>query len=162
MLPLLLLALAAAPTARARTSSPRDLAAIQQVMSDFQTAIRTHDGKLLFSLMHDWHVLFAMPPSPEMLASARAVDPSYAGLRPGGLQRFVEFITTSKDKLDERILNPVIAQDDDVAVVTFDYQFLENDVVQNEGLETWQLTRRDGKWKIVSVLWSFHPPKARP
>lgn len=156
MLSLALLCALAASPARVRDTRPEDLAAIRQVMTDFQTAIRTHDGKLLFSLMHDWHILFASPPTPELVEQTRAIDPNYAGLRPGGLQRFVEFIAGSKDKLEERFLNPTIVQDGDLAVVTFDFLFLENGEVTNAGLEVWQLTKRAGQWKLVSVMWTNH------
>jgi len=50
-----------------------------------------------------------------------------------------------------------VTQDGHLAWVTFDFEFLQDSKVVNRGLEVWQvLHAADGKWKIMSVVWSSH------
>ena len=41
--------------------------------------------------------------------------------------------------------------------MNFDYEFLVGDTLSNYGVEAWQMVKRDGQWKILSVVWSMHP-----
>jgi hypothetical protein len=50
------------------------------------------------------------------------------------------FLSTSKDKLEEKFHKIDIRQDRDLGLVTFNYDFVVNDKVTNSGLEHWQLT----------------------
>ncbi len=57
--------------------------------------------------------------------------------------------------VEERFYNVRITQDDNTAVVMFDFDFRINDKITNHGLETWQMMKnKDGDWKIASVFWS--------
>lgn len=73
---------------------------------------------------------------------------------------FVKYITESKEQLEERFYNVKIAQDADLALVLFDYDFRENSKVTNYGIEIWQLFKVEDNWRIISVTWTSKPPKS--
>ena len=137
-------------------STPEDIAAINKVVQDFQTALKAKDVKLLSSLMLNSSILWASPPSPERIATVReTVDVNFDGVSPMGYPGFAEFIATEKQVVEERFYNVRITQDRHVAFVLFDFDFRIGDKVINHGLEAWQMLKAtDGKWKIVSVYWS--------
>ena len=68
-------------------------------------------------------------------------------------------IRREKGTIEERFYNIRITQDDNTAVVMFDFDFLRNGKISNHGLETWQMMQdKDSKWKIASVFWSSKGP----
>jgi ketosteroid isomerase-like protein len=139
-------------------STPEDTQAINKVIADFQAAIKTKDAQLLTSLMVDENLLWASPPPPQVLANARAkVGPNFRNIPEGGFRRFRDFIASSKVPVEEKFYNIRITQDANLAWVTFDYEFLQDNRAGNHGVETWQMMKdADGQWKIVSVFWSTH------
>uniref|UniRef100_A0AAU6WIV1 Nuclear transport factor 2 family protein n=2 Tax=Chryseobacterium TaxID=59732 RepID=A0AAU6WIV1_9FLAO len=64
-----------------------------------------------------------------------------------------------KGHKQEKFKNIRIINDDVVASVTFDYLFLEEDKVTNWGTESWHLIKAEGKWKIVSIIYSYENAK---
>lgn len=139
-------------------ASAADTAAINAVVNQFQTAIKSHDAKLLSSLVLNSNILFDAPAPPAAIAVVRGrVDVTYDGLRAGGFNQFSRFIGESKDALEEKFYNVQITQDGNVAWVMFDYEFVSNGKVSNYGVETWQMMQNaDGQWKIASVMWSMN------
>lgn len=137
-------------------TTPQDIAAIEKVALDFRTALKTKNTALLSSLMIASNILFSSPPSPAEIADIRAKhDANYTGLQVGGYESFAKFIRTEKEPIDERFYNVRITQDDNIAVVMFDFDFVKKTEVVNHGLEVWQMMKdKDGKWKIASVFWS--------
>jgi hypothetical protein len=67
----------------------------------------------------------------------------------------------AKKPIQEKFYNVKITQDGHVAWVVFDFEFLNDNVVSNYGVEAWQMYKTDGKWKILSVVWTNRgaPPK---
>lgn len=143
-------------------TKPQDTAAIEQVVADFQTAIKTHNPKLLSTLVLNSNILFASPAGPALISAIRGKqDTVFDGLPGGGYARFASFIGQSKDAIEEKFYNLKITQDANVAWVMFDYEFVENGKTTNYGVETWQMMLdAEGKWKIVSVVWSTKLPPA--
>lgn len=45
-------------------------------------------------------------------------------------------------------------KDRPLALVAFDFTFLEDGKVTNSGLEHWTIARIDGEWKILAVVWT--------
>jgi len=142
------------------TSTERDTAAINKVIEDFGTAIKTRDSRLLSTLVLHSNILFDAPRDPEGIAMLRnKVDVNFDGIRAGGYSDFARFIGTTKDQVEEKFYNVKITQDKNVAWVMFDYEFVVNSKTQNYGVETWQMMKvADDKWKIVSVVWTINPP----
>jgi hypothetical protein len=152
---------AADPIASRRQTSVDDQRAIEKVVRDFQLALKSKNTRLLSSLMLSSSILFVSPFPPDRTEEARAtVDVNFTGLPPGGFYGFAEFIKGSKVPIEERFYNVSITQDAHLAVVTFDFEFVEGGSVRNHGLEVWQLLKTDRGWKIMSVVWtSKGPPK---
>lgn len=145
-------------TGSKRVSTPEDRQAIERVVEDFRQAIIEHDGKKLSKLILNSRILFASPGDQKSVDATRAYDVNFDGVGVGGFNSFVNFISTSKDRLEERFYNVDIKQDGVLAWVNFDYEFYENDKLSNYGVEAWQLHKTDGVWKIFSVVWSSHSP----
>ena len=87
--------------------------------------------------------------------SARKYNAQFDGITQSALDGTAKFLSTSKDKLEEKVHNIEIRQDGDLGLVTFNYDFVVNDKVTNSGLEHWQLCKIDGQRKILSVTWTF-------
>jgi ketosteroid isomerase-like protein len=143
------------------TSTPQDLQAINKVIDDFQVALKTKNTKLLSTLVLNSNILFDAPGSPRDIAFAHEkYDTTYDGLRAGGYNSFARFISEAKGTVEEKFYNIKITQDANLAVVMFDYEFLEDGKAQNYGIEVWQMMKvADGKWKIASVMWTMNRPK---
>ena len=138
------------------TTTAEDQREIRQVVADFQTALKTKDMRLLHSLMLNADIDWVSPPPPEAIKKIREnLDPTADGLSAGGFRGFARFIRESKVPVEERFYNLKITQDGHVAIVMFDYEFVEDGKVWNYGIETWQMLKNvDGKWKIGSVWWT--------
>ena len=137
-------------------STPQDTAAINKVIADFQTALKTKDVRLLSSLMMSSDIMFANPARPADIKRAQAeFDVNFTGFNPAGYSQFASMIRREKALIEERFYNVRITQDDNTAVVMFDFDFRFNGKIENHGLETWQMMKnREGEWKIASVFWS--------
>ncbi|SDF30977.1 protein of unknown function [Massilia sp. PDC64] len=150
----LLLALCLAAPAHAADA---DVAAIRQLVQQFQTAIVARDGKTLGSLFVQeggswWSVL-----DEPTYAAAKARNPAARRLEPSTWQKFAEFVTHSARPVEERFHDVRVDTNGTVASVWFDFDFLVDGKVTNRGSETWQLVRTDDGWKIVAMLYSVHP-----
>ena len=70
-------------------STPEDIAAINKVVQDFQTALKTKNVKLLSSLMLNSNILWASPASPKGIAEVREkIDVNFYGVNPMGYPGF--------------------------------------------------------------------------
>lgn len=139
-------------------STQKDTEAIMQVTQDFRAAIVEKDAKKLSGLLLNARILFASPASPERTKKVREdLNVHYDGIDTAGAVGFLDFIGKAKEPVEEKFYNIKITQDRHVAWVMFDYEFLQNNAVQNYGIETWQLVKTpEDKWKILSVVWSSH------
>jgi len=146
------------PHRGSRQTSKQDVQAIEKVVRDFQVALRKKDTVLLSSLMLDSNIVFASPVPPELTRQARdTVDVNFTGLPSGGFGRFAGFIRDSK-AVEERFYGVQITQDANLAVVMFDFEFLEAGVIKNRGMEVWQMMKTPSGWKILSVVWTSKGP----
>ena len=137
-------------------SNGDDLTKIRGVLEEFRQDIIRKDGYAITKLMLNPNVLFHHTNTQEEIDSARKLNAQFDGIGPSQLDGFVKFLATSKDKLEEKFRNIEIRQDGPLALVTFNYDFVENDKVTNSGLEHWQVCKIDGQWKILSVTWTSY------
>jgi hypothetical protein len=100
------------------------------------------------------NVLFHSLDDQEDVDSARKYNAQFDGIDPSGLDGTARYLSTSKDKIEEKFHNIEIRQDGNLGLVTFNFEFLVNDKVTNSGVEHWQLYKIDGVWKILSVVWT--------
>ena len=63
-------------------------------------------------------------------------------------------VTTSSDRLEERLTDPAIESDGSIAMVWGDYVFLINGKVDHCGIDHFNLVRDNGAWKIADASWS--------
>lgn len=136
-------------------SNGDDLTNISGVLEQFRQDIIHKDGAAFRTLMLNPDVLFHHINNQREVDTARRNNAQFDGIGPSQLDGFARFLATSKDKVDETVHNVEIRQNGDLGLVTFNYDFVINDEVQNSGLEVWQLCKIDGQWKIVSVVWTI-------
>jgi hypothetical protein len=139
-------------------ASTNDYESIMQVTTDFRSALTSKDTTKLEGLLVSSSILFTSPRAPDSVRKARAQGDTRAnGISGSGALDFLQFVATSKGAIEERFYNIRITQDKHVAWVMFDFEFLENGIVTNYGIETWQMIKTaDESWKIMSVVWTSH------
>lgn len=65
---------------------------------------------------------------------------------------FVERLpTTGATKLEERLSDPLVRIDDDIAVVWVPYKFFIDDKLDHCGTDLFSLIRRDGRWFVSGI-----------
>jgi len=138
-------------------SNGDDLTKIQGLLEEFRQDIIRKDGYALTKLVLNPDVLFHHTNTQEEIDSARKYNAQFDGIGPSQLDGFAKFLSTSKDKLEEKFQNIEIRQDGPLGLVAFNYDFVINDKVQHSGLEVWQVCKIDGQWKILSVIWTIYP-----
>lgn len=140
-------------------SNADDLAKISSLLDEFRQGIIHKDGDALKKLMQNPNVLFHPINSQEEIDNARKLDAQFDGIGPSALDGFAKFLATSKDKLEEKFRNIEIHQDGNLALATFNYDFLVNDKIANSGVEHWIVCKIDGQWKILAVVWTSYDAK---
>ena len=131
-----------------------DLTKIHSVLEEFRQDIIRKDGYALTKLVLNPNVLFHSIDQKDV-DETRKYDAQFDGITPSALDGFAQFLSTSKDKIEEKFNNVEIRQDGPLALVTLNYDFVINDKVTNSGVEVWQLCKIDGQWKILSVVWTI-------
>ena len=137
-------------------SNGDDLTRIRGLLDEFRQDIIRKDGYAITKLILNPDVLFHHINNQEEIDSARKSNAQFDGIGPSQLDGFAKLLATSKDKLEEKFRNIEIRQDGPLGLVTFNYDFVENDKVTNSGLEHWQVCKIDGQWKILSVVWTVY------
>ncbi|MET0936421.1 MAG: nuclear transport factor 2 family protein [Luteibacter sp.] len=127
------LALAAADASSAQAADERAVLAPVQAFFD---GMAKYDGK----------------------AMRAAVQPegSVALLRDGKVVRmtlgdFADKLKPGKDSIEERIHDPLVRIDGDIAIVWAPYEFLVNGKVKHCGTDAVNLVRLDGRWLIAGI-----------
>ena len=145
------------PVHAAKTNADADVAAIREVVQQFQAAIIAHDGKTLGSLfMPEGGAWLSVRDEPAY-AAAKARNPAAPRMMRSTWQKFADFVQHAAKPVEERFHDVRIDTNGTVASVWFDFEFLEDGKVTNEGSETWQLVRTDDGWKIHAMLYSNSP-----
>ncbi|MCS0582610.1 nuclear transport factor 2 family protein [Massilia pinisoli] len=155
VLPLILAACLAAPAHAATTNADADVAAIRQVVQQFQTAIVARDGKALGVLFVPQGGAWLSTLDERTYAAAKARNPAARRMMPSTWQKFADFVQHAAKPVEERFHDVRIDTNGTVASVWFDFDFLVDGKVTNQGSETWQLVRTDDGWKINAMLYSI-------
>lgn len=64
---------------------------------------------------------------------------------------FVERIPESTEQLEERIHDPQIRIDDNIAIIWAPYEFFIHGVIDHRGTDVVYLIREDGQWLIAAI-----------
>lgn len=131
-----------------------DLAALRQLVQQFQAAIVAHDGKALSGLFLPGQNFWLSVLDDGAYAAAKAKNPAARKVTASTSQKFADFVAASDKPVEERFTNVRIDTNGAVASVYFDFDFLVAGTVNNRGSETWQLVRSEDGWKISSMLYS--------
>lgn len=67
---------------------------------------------------------------------------------------FAAGIKPGPERFEERLLDPAIEIDGDIAMVWSPYVFLIDGKVHHCGVDHFDLVRENGSWKIANVTWS--------
>ena len=153
-LSLVLAACLAGPAHAAAAAHDADVAAIRQVVQQFQSAIVAHDGKTLGTLFVPQGGAWLSVLDDATYAAAKARNPAASRLESSTWQAFADMIQHSVRPVEERFYDVRIETDGTVGSVWFDFDFLVSGKVNNHGSETWQLVRTDDGWKIQAMLFS--------
>lgn len=129
---------------------------IEQVIARFQTAVIKKDkaalGELFLSTNNSWIAV----PTEATYRIVHAKHPKARRFMPGSYTEFVDFISTSPERMEEKFSNVKIETDGAVASVYFDFVFLSDGERQNHGSETWQLINTGSGWKINALVYSIN------
>ncbi|WP_294230299.1 hypothetical protein [Chryseobacterium sp. sg2396] len=135
---------------------------IHNVIRQFKESIIRKDSAAFHSLFHEnplvWTSVVKNRSQQKRLEKNPANRKNYFK---DTYQNFFRYIMEKGHK-QEKFKNIRIINDDVVASVTFDYLFLEEDKVTNWGTESWHLIKAEGKWKIVSIIYSYENAKFFP
>src|SRR5215469_7670998 len=104
-------------------SNADDLTKIRGVLEEFRQDIIRKDGYAITKLVLNHNVLFHHTNTQEEIDSARKLNAQFDGIGPSQLDGFVQFLATSKDKLEEKFQNVEIRQDGPLGLVTLNYDF---------------------------------------
>lgn len=151
-------ALLLAPSAPAAAQTG-DEAEIRAVIETFRTAIIAKDGAALARLPATDAISFIYAVEEKTLTAFRQRRPEARRSVAGSYGDFVAEISSSKVPQEETFSNVTIRSDGSIAAVTFDYDFRENGVVTNSGLESWGMVHTDDGWKISSIIYSITVPE---
>jgi len=153
-LSLVLAACLAAPVHAAAPAHDADVAAIRQVVQQFQAAIVAHDGKALGGLFVPEGGAWLSVLDDATYAAAKARNPAASRLEPSTWRQFADMVQHGARPVEERFYDVRIETNGTVGSVWFDFDFLVSGKVNNHGSETWQLVRTDDGWKIQAMLFS--------
>lgn len=116
---------------------------VKAVINDLFTALRTGDGALLKKCFSDSAVLQTI---------GRTRDGKTV-IGNESVSEFVSFVSTlKKDSADERITFDVIRIDGPLALAWTPYQFYHNGQFSHCGVNSFQLVRFNGVWKIQYLI----------
>ena len=142
------------PVHAASPGHDADVAAIRQVVQQFQAAIVAHDGKALGTLFVPEGGAWLSVLDDATYAAAKTRNPAASRLEPSTWQKFADMIQHSARPVEERFYDVRIETNGTVGSVWFDFDFLADGKLNNRGSETWQLVRTDDGWKIQAMLYS--------
>ena len=148
---LLLLAMSMTPAHAADVAQSRTQ--IQQLVEQFKTAIKAHDGDGMAKLFlpgSSWHQTL----DDASWVKVKLKEPNARQVMPGDYQKFSQFVGKATKPIEETFDNVRIETDGTIGTVYFDYVFLESGKPTNHGAETWQLVRTPDGWKISAMLYS--------
>ena len=129
---------------------------IEQVITRFQSAIIKKDKAGLNELFLPMNNSWIAVPTEATYRIVHAKHPKARRVMPGSYTEFVDFISTSPERMEEKFSNVKIETDGAVASVYFDFVFLSNGEQQNRGSETWQLINTGSGWKINALVYSIN------
>ena len=139
----LTLMLAADPAGAIDPASPEGQAVLAPVNAVF-AALAANDGSLIRPHVDTGGKITAVIMNAD--GSSGVGGPSW--------DRFIAGLQPGPPRLEEIMVDPVIAIDGDIAMVWGEYVFRIDGAISHCGVDHFDLVRRDGAWKIVNLTWT--------
>jgi len=152
---LLACACCCAPLHAADSGPAGDVAAIRQVVQQFQAAIVAHDGKAIGGLFLPNHDSWLSVLDDAAWVDIKKRHPDAPKFKPSSWKAFADSVQNNPKSLEERFYKVRIDTNGAVGSVYFDFDFIEDGKVTNRGSETWQMVRAEDGWKIGAMLFSI-------
>jgi hypothetical protein len=143
-----------APVHAADSGPAADVAAIRQVVQQFQAAIVAHDGMTLGGLFLQDHDSWLSVLDDATYADVKKRHPAAKKVMHSTWKEFADFVQKDPKAIEERFYNVRIDTNGAVGSVYFDFDFIHDGKVSNRGSETWQMVRAEDGWKISAMLYS--------
>ncbi len=129
---------------RAYSGTATDRAAVVGVVNELFAAMQRRDGETMKSL----HM-------PEV-ALIRVTENAAPTVRLGPTDAFVNSIVNAPAEPRERMWDPEVRIDGDLATLWAPYDFHLGDNFSHCGVDALQLVRTDAGWRIVSIAYTVH------
>lgn len=131
-------------TRQQSAQSAADQAAVIQVVEDLFQAMSRQDGEVMRAL----HM-------PEV-ALIRVMDNAKPSVHLSSPDGFINSIVNAPAEPRERMWNPEVRVDGNLATLWAPYDFHLGDAFSHCGIDAFQLVRTDAGWKIVSIAYTVH------
>lgn len=127
---------------------------INKLLQGFMKAIEARDSVSMYSFFADVPVTWVGVWKPATQKQRLQKDEKAPAYKVSDFKTWFRSVSASGVK-QEKFSNPIIAADESIGSVTFDYSFWANGRKGNWGKESWGLVKQNGSWKIASVLFSM-------
>ena len=130
---------------------------INAIINQYSDSVIKKDSIAFYALFNDGNVTWCaalMDKSQNKEIETKSVEKARSNYFSGSYKDFMRGLfryESTEDKFD----NIHIIEDGTVAAVTMDYSFWANNKMTNWGGKYLTLIKRDGKWKITSVIYSL-------
>ena len=114
---------------------PRSIEEIQDLRRQYHKAVISHDGPGLLRLVLPQGSLWITVLSEESFSGLRQLKPDTQKVHESSFQQFATFLNASKAQLDPQATNVKIFTDGTIATIYFDFKFVIDGSLQNEGSE---------------------------
>ena len=131
------------PAGSVDPASPEGQAVLAPVNATF-AAIAARDGNLIRPHVDTSGKITAVEMMPN--GASRSDSPTW--------EQFIDGLQPGPERLEEIMVDPVIAIDGDIAMVWGEYIFRLDGRVLHCGVDHFDLVRSDGAWKIVNLTWT--------
>jgi hypothetical protein len=128
------------PATPASAQAPQDTAVLAVVNRMFE-GFAKKDTTIIRSTLHD----------DVKLVTAVTNREGKPVVQTGTMDDFLKTIASAPGKLDERLFNPEIRVDGNLATVWVLYEFWHDDKYSHCGIDSFQLARTEMGWKIFSI-----------
>ena len=98
-------------------------------------------------------ILAAMRPDATAVVAAEKADGTRSVRRLTGAE-FAAGVKPGPERYEERLTDPAVEIDGDIAMVWSPYVFLIDGKVHHCGVDHFDLVRENGSWKVANVTWS--------
>ena len=133
-----------ASSSRIYAGTASDRAAVVQVVNDLFDAMRRQDGQAMLAL----HM-------PEV-ALTRVTDNGAPTVRLGSPDAFINSIVNAPAEPRERMWEPEVRIDGDLATLWAPYDFHLGDRFSHCGVDALQLVRTNAGWRIAAIAYTVH------